>query len=150
MFFPKFVYMTKNTPFFPNFGRFSAPLNDALAYSAWSWKTTLITWIFWTSLIPPLTFECPPPGHQQTITPLTTFWRPKVAQCIDWTTASATLFAPQGLHTWSNFPGQLKSICWYVSIRGRRVGMGFLTKCDSCIKTKSINSVWYCIKDDDF
>ena len=92
MSFPKFVCMTKNTPFFPILHVF-APLNDVRAYSAWSWKTTLITWIFgrawylpwhssghrgtvfngtiintsypnyvnfWTSLIPPLTFEWPP------------------------------------------------------------------------------------------
>ena len=42
---PKFVYMTKNTPLFPILHVF-APLNDVRAYSAWSWKTTLITWIF--------------------------------------------------------------------------------------------------------
>ena len=43
MSFPKFVYMTKNTPFFPILHVF-VPLNDVRAYSAWSWKTTLITW----------------------------------------------------------------------------------------------------------
>ena len=37
--------MTKNTPFFPILHVF-APLNDVRAYSVWSWKTTLITWIF--------------------------------------------------------------------------------------------------------
>ena len=45
MFSPKFVYVTKNTPFFPILHVF-APLNDVRTYSAWSWKTTLITWIF--------------------------------------------------------------------------------------------------------
>ena len=35
MFFPKFVYMTKNTPFFPILHVF-APLNDVRAYSALS------------------------------------------------------------------------------------------------------------------
>ena len=45
MFFPKFVNMTKNTPFFPILHVFE-PLNDVREYSAWSWKTTLITWIF--------------------------------------------------------------------------------------------------------
>ena len=45
MSFPKFVYMTTNTPFFPILHVF-APLNDVRTYSAWSWKTTLITWIF--------------------------------------------------------------------------------------------------------
>ena len=44
MFFPKCVYITKNTPFFPILHVF-APLNDVCAYSDWSWKTTLITWI---------------------------------------------------------------------------------------------------------
>ena len=45
MLFPKFVYMTKNTPFFPILHVF-APLNDVRVYSAWSWKIILITWIF--------------------------------------------------------------------------------------------------------
>ena len=45
MFFPKFVYVTKNTPFFPILHVF-ASLNNVRAYSAWSWKTALITWIF--------------------------------------------------------------------------------------------------------
>ena len=45
MFFPKFVYMTKNTPFFLILHVF-APLNYVRVYSAWSWKTTLITLIF--------------------------------------------------------------------------------------------------------
>ena len=35
----------KNTPFFPILHVFT-PLNDVRAYIAWSWKTTLITWIF--------------------------------------------------------------------------------------------------------
>ena len=52
MFFPKFVYMTKNRPFFPILHVF-APLNDVCAYSAWSWKTTLITWIFRQAKYPP-------------------------------------------------------------------------------------------------
>ena len=58
MFFPKLVYMTKNTPFFQILHVF-APLNDVRAYSAWSWKTILITWIFGWAWYP-LTFECPP------------------------------------------------------------------------------------------
>ena len=45
MSFPKLVYMAKNTPFFPILHVF-APLNDVRAYTALSWKTTLITWIF--------------------------------------------------------------------------------------------------------
>ena len=40
MSFPKFVYMTKNTPYVPILHVF-APLNDVRAYSASSWKTTL-------------------------------------------------------------------------------------------------------------
>ena len=35
IFFPKFIYMTKNTPFFPILHVF-APLNDVRVYSAWS------------------------------------------------------------------------------------------------------------------
>ena len=59
MSFPKFVYMPKNTPFFQILHVF-APLNDVRAYSAWSWKTTLITWIFGRAWYPLDIFECPP------------------------------------------------------------------------------------------
>ena len=45
--------------FFPILHVF-APLNDVRAYSAWSWKTTIITWIFGRAWYPGLTFECPP------------------------------------------------------------------------------------------
>ena len=38
--------------FFPILHSF-APLNDVRAYSAWSWKTTLITWIFGRAWYPP-------------------------------------------------------------------------------------------------
>ena len=58
MSFPKFVYMTKNT-LFPILHVF-APLNDVRAYSAWSWKTTLITWIFGRAWYP-LDIRVPPP-----------------------------------------------------------------------------------------
>ena len=64
MFFPKFVYMTKNTPFFPIFHVF-APLNDVRAYSAWSWKTTLITWIFGRAWYPPWHSSGPPGAMSQ-------------------------------------------------------------------------------------
>ena len=37
-----------------------APLNDVRAYSAWSRKNNPNYVNFWTSLIPPLTFEWPP------------------------------------------------------------------------------------------
>ena len=60
MSFPKFVYMSKNTPFFPILHVF-APLNDVRAYSAWSWKTTLITWIFGQAWYPPWHSSAPPP-----------------------------------------------------------------------------------------
>ena len=59
MSFPKCVYMTKNTPFFPILHVF-APLNDVRAYSAWSWKTTLITWIFGRAWYPPWHSSGPP------------------------------------------------------------------------------------------
>ena len=59
MFFPKFAYLTKNTPFFPILHVF-APLNDVSAYSAWSWKTTLITWIFGRAWYPPWHSSGPP------------------------------------------------------------------------------------------
>ena len=57
--FPKFVYMAKNTPFFPILHVF-APLNDVRAYSAWSWKTPLITWIFGRAWYPPWHSSAPP------------------------------------------------------------------------------------------
>ena len=59
MFFPKFVYMTKNTPFFPILHVF-APLNDVRAYSAWSCKITLIMWIFGRAWYPPWHSSGPP------------------------------------------------------------------------------------------
>ena len=52
MYFPKFAHVTKNTPFFPILHVF-APLNDVCAYIDWSWKTTLITWIFGWAWYPP-------------------------------------------------------------------------------------------------
>ena len=56
--FQKFDYMTKNTPFFPILHVF-APLNHVREYSAWSWENNPNYVNFWTSLIPPLTFEWP-------------------------------------------------------------------------------------------
>ena len=60
MFFQKFVTMTKNTPFFQILHVF-ASLKDVRAYIAWSWKTTLITWIFFTRMISNFKYKCPPP-----------------------------------------------------------------------------------------
>ena len=60
MSFPKFVYVTKNTPFFPILHVF-APLNDVRLYSVWSWKTTLITWINGQAWYPPWHSSAPPP-----------------------------------------------------------------------------------------
>ena len=57
MSFPKFVNMTKNTPYFPIL-HILLPLNDIRAYIAWSWKTTLITWIFYEDDIE---LQIPPP-----------------------------------------------------------------------------------------
>ena len=42
----------KTHPFFSILHVF-APLNDVREYSAWSWKTTLITWIFGRAWYPP-------------------------------------------------------------------------------------------------
>ena len=53
--------MTKNIPFFPILHVF-APLNDVRAYIAWSWKTTLITWIFLRGWYP-TSNTSGPPGH---------------------------------------------------------------------------------------
>ena len=52
--------MTKNIPFFPILHVF-APLNDVRAYIAWSWKTTLITWIFLRGWYPTSNTSGPPP-----------------------------------------------------------------------------------------
>ena len=41
-----------------------SPLNDVRAYSVWSWKTTLITWIFGRAWYPPWHSSAPPPGFQ--------------------------------------------------------------------------------------
>ena len=60
----------KTHPFFASLHVF-APLNDVRAYIAWSWKTTLITWIFLRGWYPTSNTSAPPPGqttcpHQQT------------------------------------------------------------------------------------
>ena len=49
----------KNTPFPPILHVF-APLNDVRAYIARSWKTTLITWIFWRGWYPTSNTSAPP------------------------------------------------------------------------------------------
>ena len=53
-------------PFF-QFCTFFAPLNDVCAYITWSWKTTLITWIFGWAWYP-LDIRVPPPPDQKTST----------------------------------------------------------------------------------
>ena len=64
------------THHFSNFACF-VPLNDIRVYSAWSWKTTLITWIreFLESL--PMTFDCPPPSTTS-IQHVRMHWRTKI------------------------------------------------------------------------
>ena len=60
MFFSKIcLYDQKHTLFFPILHVF-APLNDVRTYSAWSWKTTLITWIFGRAWYPPWHSSGPP------------------------------------------------------------------------------------------
>ena len=59
MSFPKFVYMTKNTPFFPNFACFRTPKRCTRVHCL-VLKNNPNYVNFWMSLIPPLTFECPP------------------------------------------------------------------------------------------
>ena len=61
MSFPKFVIRPKTYPFFPILHVF-APLNDVRAYIAWSWKTTLITWIFFTRMVSNFKYKWPPWG----------------------------------------------------------------------------------------
>ena len=60
MSFPKFVYMTKNT-FFSNFACFCTP-KRCTHVQCLVLKNNPNYVNFWTSLIFPLTFECPPPG----------------------------------------------------------------------------------------
>ena len=60
MSFPNFVCMTKNTPFFFNFERFCTP-KRCTRVQCLVLKNNPNYVNFWTSLIPPLTFECPPP-----------------------------------------------------------------------------------------
>ena len=64
--FQNLSIMTKNTPFFPILHVF-APLNDVRAYSVWSWKTTLITWIFGQAWYPPW-HSSAPPGQKEVLT----------------------------------------------------------------------------------
>ena len=45
---------------FSNFARFCTP-KRCHAYIAWSWKTTLIMWIFFTGMISNFKYKCPPP-----------------------------------------------------------------------------------------
>ena len=61
MYFPKFVYMTKNTPFFSNFARFCTP-KQCTRVQCLVLKNNPNYVNFWTSMIPPLTFEWPPRG----------------------------------------------------------------------------------------
>ena len=53
----------KTHPFFPILHVF-APLNDVRAYSVWSWKPTLITWIFGWAWYPLDIRVAPPPGKK--------------------------------------------------------------------------------------
>ena len=59
MFLPKLVYMTKNTSFFSNFARFCTP-KQCTRVQCLVLKNNPNYVNFWTSLIPPLIFECPP------------------------------------------------------------------------------------------
>ena len=84
--FQNFSIWPKTHPFFPILHVFT-PLNDVRAYSAWSWKTTLITWIFGRAWYPPLTFEWPPRAAGVEIRqalwpiPLKIWWGP--TKCLD-------------------------------------------------------------------
>ena len=48
----------KSHTFFPILHVF-APLNDVRAYIAWSWKTNVITWNFFTRMISNFKYKCP-------------------------------------------------------------------------------------------
>ena len=54
------IWPKTHAPFFPILHVF-APLNDVRAYIAWSWKTTLIMWIFGRAWYPPWHSRPPPP-----------------------------------------------------------------------------------------
>ena len=62
MSFPKFVYRTKNTPFFSNFARFCTP-KRCTRVQCLVLKNSPNYVNFWTSL---MTFECPPGQRLQT------------------------------------------------------------------------------------
>ena len=61
-FFQNLSIWPKTHPFFPILHVF-VPLNDVRAYSAWSWKTTLIAWIFGPAWYP-LDIRVAPPGSK--------------------------------------------------------------------------------------
>ena len=60
MSFPKFVYMTKNTPFFPVFAHFCTP-KRCTRIQCLVLKNNPNYVNFWMSLTPSLIFKCPPP-----------------------------------------------------------------------------------------
>ena len=61
MSFPKFVYMTKNTPFFSNFARFCTP-KRCTHVQCLVLKNNPNYVNFWTSLIPQIDIRVAPPG----------------------------------------------------------------------------------------
>ena len=67
----------KTHPFFPILHVFT-PLNDVRTYSAWSWKTTLIKWIFGRAWYPLHISSAPPPPPR--INQSKTIWSRAVAE----------------------------------------------------------------------
>ena len=113
----------KTHPFFPILHVF-APLNDVRAYSAWSWKTTLITWIFGRAWYPPW-HSSGPPGWLETLmqkdwntqmsdqfTSLCNFWCPP-RQCTRSSSISSIYKWHTGVHqVLNNSPlrGRLRAV----------------------------------------
>ena len=76
-------YDQKHT-FFLQILHFFSPLNDVRAYIAWSWKTTLIMWFFFTRMISNFKYKCPPPRgymHMHTKLKLQRYVGPSLCHC---------------------------------------------------------------------
>ena len=82
MSFPKYVYMTKNTPFFSNFARFCTP-KRCTCIQCLVLKNNPNYVNFWTSLIPPLDIRVPPPPPRAKTTFAANFGQPKTFRPAD-------------------------------------------------------------------
>ena len=63
----KICHYDQKDTLFSQFCTFFVPLNDVRAYIAWSWKMTLITWIFLRGWYPTSNTSAPPPRQVKCI-----------------------------------------------------------------------------------